>query len=82
MNLKLAVRNLFKNPFVTAVAILSLALGIGANAAVFSLFDQVLLRELPVTDPWNNRRNTGAGVRAGNDARCCNSRLQPVPGPA
>jgi predicted permease len=48
--IKLAFRMLAKTPFVTAVAILSLALGIGANAAIFSLFDQVILRELPVTD--------------------------------
>ena len=47
-NLKLAFRTLFKTPFVTIVAVLSLALGIGANAAIFSLFDQMLLRPLPV----------------------------------
>ena len=50
-NLKLAVRRLFKAPLVTAVAILSLALGIGANAAIFSLFHQMLLRPLPVPAP-------------------------------
>jgi predicted permease len=49
--LKFAFRTLFKSPFVTAVAILSLALGIGANAAIFSLFDQTLLRAVPVRDP-------------------------------
>jgi predicted permease len=49
--LRLAFRTLFKSPFVTTVAILSLALGIGANAAIFSLFDQTLLRALPVRDP-------------------------------
>jgi hypothetical protein len=38
ISLKLAFRALFKTPFVTAVAILSLALGIGANSAIFSLF--------------------------------------------
>ena len=47
-NLKLAFRTLFKSPFITLVAILSLALGIGANSAIFSLFDQMLLRPLPV----------------------------------
>jgi predicted permease len=47
-NLRLAFRTLFKTPFVTAVAILSLALGIGANSAIFSLFSQLLLRPLPV----------------------------------
>ena len=50
-NLKLAFRTLFKTPFVTAVAVLSLALGIGANAAIFSLFNQMLLRPLPVPRP-------------------------------
>lgn len=42
---------LLKTPFVTTVAILSLALGIGANAAIFSMFDQILLRRLPVPAP-------------------------------
>src|SRR5471030_626208 len=51
MNLKFALRMLFKTPFVTTVAIISLAFGIGANAAIFSLFDQVLLRPLPVQQP-------------------------------
>ncbi len=49
--LRMAVRTLRKTPFVTAVAILSLALGIGANAAIFSLFDQLLLQRLPVQEP-------------------------------
>jgi predicted permease len=49
--IKLAIRTLTKTPFVTAVAVLSLALGIGANAAIFSLFDQMLLRSLPVQEP-------------------------------
>ena len=49
--LRLAFRTLFKSPFVTAIAILSLALGIGANAAIFSLFDQILLQPLPVREP-------------------------------
>jgi len=50
-NLRLALRTLFKSPFITLVAILSLALGIGANSAIFSLFDQMLLRPLPVPNP-------------------------------
>ena len=50
LNLKLALRALVKTPFVTVVAIVSLALGIGANAAIFSLFNQLLLRPLPVPE--------------------------------
>jgi predicted permease len=50
-NLKFALRTLFRTPFVTSVAILSLALGIGANAAIFSIFNQMLLSKLPVQEP-------------------------------
>jgi predicted permease len=50
-SLKFALRTLFKTPFVTIVAIVSLALGIGANAAIFSLFNQVLLKPVPVPAP-------------------------------
>src|SRR5438034_3744095 len=42
---------LYRNPGATAVAVLSLALGIGANTAIFSLIDSVLLRMLPVKNP-------------------------------
>ena len=51
-NLKFALRTLFKTPVVTGIAILSLALGIGANAAIFSIFDQMLLGTLPVHEPF------------------------------
>jgi predicted permease len=50
-NVKLAFRTLFRTPFVTVVAILSLALGIGANTAIYSLFNQMLLAPLPVPHP-------------------------------
>ncbi|HEX6164636.1 MAG TPA: ABC transporter permease [Vicinamibacterales bacterium] len=48
---KLAVRGLFRNPLFSIVAILSLAIGIGANTAIFTLIDQILLRKLPVKNP-------------------------------
>ncbi len=48
---RLGLRTLAKSPGFTAVALLSLALGIGGNTAIFTLFDQVLLRNLPVRDP-------------------------------
>src|SRR5579859_5267925 len=50
-NLRLALRTLARSPFVTVVTVLSLALGIGANTAIFSLFDEMLLRPLPVPHP-------------------------------
>jgi predicted permease len=49
--LRYAVRSLIKSPGFAVVAILSLALGIGANTAVFSMLDQVLLHALPVQNP-------------------------------
>ncbi|MBM3766454.1 MAG: FtsX-like permease family protein, partial [Acidobacteria bacterium] len=49
--LRYAVRTLARSPLFAAVAILSLALGIGANTAIFTLIDQILLRKLPVWNP-------------------------------
>jgi predicted permease len=50
-DLRLAARGLLRAPLFSTVAILSLALGIGANTAIFTLIDQVLLRRLPVKEP-------------------------------
>ena len=66
--LKLAFRTLTKTPFVTAVAILSLALGIGANAAIFSLFDQMLLQSLPVQEPGRLVNLSAPGPNPGSQS--------------
>jgi putative ABC transport system permease protein len=50
-DLRFAVRTLRKTPAFTATAILTLALGIGANTAIFTLIDALMLRTLPVRDP-------------------------------
>jgi hypothetical protein len=69
-NVRLAFRTLFKTPFVTIVAILSLALGIGANTAIFSLFDEMLLRSLPVRDPGQLVNLSAPGPKPGSQS--CN----------
>jgi putative ABC transport system permease protein len=50
-DLRFSLRSLRATPTVTAVAVMSLALGIGANAAIFSIINSLLLRTLPVQDP-------------------------------
>lgn len=69
-DIRLAFRMLLKTPFVTTVAVLSLALGIGANAAIYSLFDQILLRPLPVAAPEALVNISMPGPIQGNDS--CN----------
>ena len=68
MNLKLALRRLIKTPFVTAIATISLALGIGANAGIFSIFDQTLLQALPVPDPTRLVNFAAPGPKPGSQS--------------
>ena len=63
--MKFAFRSLLKTPIVTTIAVLSIALGIGANVAIFSIFNQTLLRPLPVHEPDGLVNFVSAGPRSG-----------------
>src|SRR5438094_4286416 len=66
-DLKYTFRMLARTPGFTAVAVLTLSLGIGANTAIFTLLDQVLLRLLPVKDPDQLLLLTMRGRHYGNN---------------
>ena len=70
IGLKSAFRTLLKTPFVSGVAILSLALGIGANAAIFSMVEEMLLRPLPVFEPERLVNLAAPGPKPGSQS--CN----------
>ena len=64
-DLRLAGRAIRRNPGFAFIVVLTLGLGIGANTAIFSLMDQVLLRALPVRDPSRLVLVSGPGERSG-----------------
>ena len=69
-DLRFAFRTLRKAPVFSAVAILSLAFGIGANTAIFTLIHQLVLRRLPVKDPQQLVMLAGRGRHyGGNNGR-------------
>ena len=61
-DLRLAIRSLRSTPIVTAAAVISLTLGIGANTAIFSLFDSLVLKSLPIPDPGRLVRLSGVNA--------------------
>ena len=63
---RIAFRNLRKNPLITISAIISIALGIGTATAMFSIYDEFLLRRLPVPEPEKLVNFTSPGPRPGN----------------
>jgi predicted permease len=65
-DLRFALRQLRRSPGFTAVAVVSLALGIGANSAIFSLFEQTLIRSLRVHDPGALVSLVGPGPKGGS----------------
>ncbi len=71
-NLRFVWRSLARNPVFTAAAIVSIALGIGANVAIFTLADQMLLRMLPVREPQRLVLVTWQGRFIGGTSRGLN----------
>src|SRR5471032_3229139 len=67
-DLRYSFRALARSPLFTSVALLSIALGIGANTAIFTLVDEVLLRQLPVKNPEQLVLFDGARNHYGNNS--------------
>src|SRR4051812_16189577 len=71
-NLKLALRTLRRTPFITTVAVLSLAQGIGANAAIYTIMDRILVASLPVQEPTRLVNLSAPGPKPGSQS-CTNA---------
>ncbi|HET9178897.1 MAG TPA: ABC transporter permease [Terriglobia bacterium] len=76
-DLRYGLRMLARNPGFTAVAVLTLALGIGANTAIFSLIDAVMLKSLPVRDPsrivlfnWTAHKHWNGSIETSSFGDC------------
>lgn len=67
-DLRYSIRTLRKSPLFAAIAVLSLALGIGANAAIFTLIDQLILQLLPVSHPEQLVLLTARGSHYGSNS--------------
>jgi predicted permease len=67
-DLRYAVRALMARPLVTSAAVLSLAIGIGVNTAIFSVFDRLVLGRLPVQNPTDLVVVASPGPRPGNNS--------------
>src|SRR6185437_3850406 len=88
-DLRFGARTLLRNPGFAAIAVLTLALGVGANAAIFSVVNAVLLRPLPWSDPdhvvmiwshWNAYDKTWVADGEINDYRHENRTMTEIAG--
>lgn len=77
-DVRYALRSLASKPLVTTVAVLSLALGIGVNTAIFSVFERMLLRRLPVAEPERIVNVISPGPKPGSRSTGDGGRVEAV----